>query len=378
MIFIYLLALNLRSTRSAREEEEMAAAEMVLERRAYARVGLLGNPSDVYGGRALSFAIADFSATVRLRPSAELLIQPHPHHDLVAFPSLPHLVNRLQSEGYYGGVRLLMAICKVFYNHCIQNNISLKAENFTLSYDTNIPRQAGLSGSSAIVCAALSCLLDFYDVRHLIKVELRPNLILDAEKELGIVAGLQDRVAQVYGGLVYMDFSKEHMDKLGHGIYRRLDANLLPPLYLIYAENPSDSGKVHSTVRQRWFDGDEFIISRMKEVAQLALDGHRALLQKDYTELARLMNRNFDLRREMFGDDVLGSVNIKMVEVARSVGASSKFTGSGGAVVALCPDGEAQVELLHRACQEAGFVVQQIIVAPSALSDEELTSLLTC
>lgn len=34
------------------------------------------------------------------------------------------------------------------------------------------------------------------------------------------------------------------MDKLGHGIYRRLDANLLPPLYLIYAENPSDSGKV--------------------------------------------------------------------------------------------------------------------------------------
>ena len=44
--------------------------------------------------------------------------------------------------------------------------------------------QAGLSGSSAIVCAALSCLLDFYDVRHLIKVEMRPNLILNAEKEV--------------------------------------------------------------------------------------------------------------------------------------------------------------------------------------------------
>jgi glucuronokinase len=68
-------------------------AEMGLERRAYARVGLLGNPSDVYGGRALSFTIADFSATVRLRHSPELLIQPHPHHDLVAFPSLPQLVS---------------------------------------------------------------------------------------------------------------------------------------------------------------------------------------------------------------------------------------------------------------------------------------------
>ena len=52
--------------------------------------------------------------------------------------------------------------------------------------------------------------------------------------------------------------------------------------------------------------------------------------------------------------------------------------GSGGAVVALCPDGEAQAELLHKACQEAGFVVQQIKVAPSVLSDEELTSLSTC
>lgn len=64
--------------------------------------------------------------------------------------------------------------------------------------------QTGLSGSSAIVAATLSCLLDFYKVRHLVKVEIRPNLILSAEKEHGIVAGLQDRVAQVYGGLVYM------------------------------------------------------------------------------------------------------------------------------------------------------------------------------
>lgn len=34
------------------------------------------------------------------------------------------------------------------------------------------------------------------------------------------------------------------MEKLGHGVYIPMDVNLLPPLYLIYAENPSDSGKV--------------------------------------------------------------------------------------------------------------------------------------
>lgn len=50
-------------------------------------------------------------------------------------------VNRLQSDGYYGGVRLLMAICKIFHNYCKENNISLHEGNFKLSYDTNIPRQ---------------------------------------------------------------------------------------------------------------------------------------------------------------------------------------------------------------------------------------------
>ncbi|GMY13251.1 glucuronokinase 1-like isoform X1 [Fagus crenata] len=347
----------------------------VIEHKAYARVGLLGNPSDVYYGRTISFTLANFWASVQLRPSDHLFITPHPTHDLVQFQSLNHLVDRLNNEGYYGGVRLLMAICKVFHNYCKDNKIDLHGGNFTLSYDTNIPRQTGLSGSSAIVCAALSCLLDFYEVRHLIKVEVRPNLVLAAEKELGIVAGLQDRVAQVYGGLVHMDFSKEHMDDLGHGIYTPMDISLLPPLHLIYAENPSDSGKVHSTVRQRWLDGDEFIKSSIQEVANIAKEGRTAILEKDYSKLAKLMNRNFDLRRSMFGDDALGALNIQMVEVARKVGAASKFTGSGGAVVAFCPDGPSQVKLLEDECQKAGFIVEPLKVVPTCLSEEELKTL---
>ncbi|GKV07815.1 hypothetical protein SLEP1_g19530 [Rubroshorea leprosula] len=235
--------------------------------------------------------------------------------------------------------------------------------------------QTGLSGSSAIVCAALSCLLDFYKVRHLVKVEVRPSLILSAEQELGIVAGLQDRVAQVYGGLVYMDFSKENMDNLGHGIYTPMDISLLPPLHLIYAENPSDSGKLHSTVRQRWLNGDEFIISSMQEVATVAEEGRTAILAKNYQKLAELMNHNFDLRRRMFGDECLGALNIEMVEVARRVGAASKFTGSGGAVVAFCPDGPSQVKLLENACQEAGFIMQAVEIVPPRLNDDDLKTL---
>ncbi|QHO28135.1 Glucuronokinase [Arachis hypogaea] len=44
--------------------------------------------------------------------------------------------------------------------------------------------------------------------------------------------------------LLKKDFSKENMDKLGHGVYEPLDVNLLSPPHLIYVENLSDSGKV--------------------------------------------------------------------------------------------------------------------------------------
>lgn len=46
-----------------------------------------------------------------------------------------------------------------------------------------------------------------------------------------------------------------------------------------------------------WLDGDEFIISSMKEVANVAEEGRKVILEKDYSKLVTLMNRNFDLRR---------------------------------------------------------------------------------
>ncbi len=58
----------------------------------------------------------------------------------------------------------LQAICKRFWEFCAQRGVELRPGAFIMSYETCIPRQAGLSGSSAIVCAALSCLLDFYGV----------------------------------------------------------------------------------------------------------------------------------------------------------------------------------------------------------------------
>jgi glucuronokinase len=343
--------------------------------RAYARIGLFGNPSDGYFGRTISCSIQNFYAEVTLVPdqqpfSSRVSFEPGPY-DWNAFNSLGALAAHTEKHGHYGGVRLLRALCCRFHAYCAERAIPLHATGFCVSYKTNIPKQTGLSGSSSIIVAGLRCLLEYYDVT--IPLEEQPALVLACERDLGIVAGLQDRVIQCYEGVVAMDFTDERaVRETGRGTYRRLPESCLPPLYLVYAENPGDSGKVHSDVKARWERGDEDVREKMARVADVARRAETALMETAGTTpearletLASLMNENFDLRRAMFGDEALGAMNIAMVTTPRSVGAAAKFTGSGGAAVVLCPKGDAQAAAMREACERAGFTVVPVIIHPA-------------
>lgn len=97
----------------------------------------------------------------------------------------------------------MQAMALRLFEHCRQRGITLPASagNFTLSYRTTIPRQRGLSGSSAIAAAALNCMLRHYGLEAAVPPADRPQLVLAAETELGIAAGLQDRVIQARQGV---------------------------------------------------------------------------------------------------------------------------------------------------------------------------------
>jgi glucuronokinase len=195
----------------------------------------------------------------------------------------------------------------------------------------------GLAGSSAIITATFKALMEFYGLgEEEIPKPIQPNLILSVEtEELEISAGLQDRVVQVYEGLVYMDFHRERMEQQGYGLYERLDVQWLPPLWLAYIAEPSESGKIHSDVRFRWERGDPEVVEAMRTFARLTDEAREALQQGNPHRLGELMNQNFDLRRRIYGDEVLGEHNLRMIRIARSLGAPAKFPGSGGAVIGL-------------------------------------------
>lgn len=301
---------------------------------AHARAGLLGNPSDGYGGRTISIIIRNFSAKVTIRPSDELVIEPgagdgNVHASLRAFGE------KIDRYGYGGGDRLVMAALKRFRDHCLAEGIALDGRNFTIAYESDIPRQVGLAGSSAIVTAALRALVRFFGVG--ITDEVLPVLALEAEtRELGIVGGLQDRVVQILEGCVYMDFDPALASRKGGGVYERLDPALLPGLYIAYRPELSKvSGRVLDAVRTRFEEGDTEVVVTLQRIADLAKRGREAIVNRDRERLAELMNENFDLRQRIMK---ISDANMEMVRTARSLGASAKFAGSGGSIVGLVED----------------------------------------
>ena len=121
--------------------------------------------------------------------------------------------------------------------------------------------------------------MEFYEAD--IPCKVLPSLILEAEsKELGINAGLIDRVVQVYGGCVCMDLNRQVIEEKRCGIYEQLDPKILPVLYLAYKPALGKvSGQVLDDIRMGYELGDTLVLDTLKRLAEIAETGKKALLQ---------------------------------------------------------------------------------------------------
>lgn len=336
---------------------------IIIRKSAYARAALLGNPSDGYQGRTLSVLLRNFHAEVVLYEwdTLDIVLSAN---DRAHFRSIHDLARDVELHGYYGGIRLIKATIKRFIEYCETQHLALHDRNFSLRYDTNVPQQVGLAGSSAIIVATLRCLMEFYGIQ--IPLEAQPSFVLSIEKEkLGIMAGLQDRVVQVYEGLVYMDFAPQ-LEHLVEGFkcyhYEPLSPSLLPPCYVAYHDLLSEPTEVfHDGLRGRFERGETPVVNAMKHLAEITRQGREALLAKDAGRLARLMDENFEVRRNLCR---LPAWQTEMVAVARQCGASANFAGSGGAIIGTYPNEAAYEQLRTRMAAIGSRVIKPQVTPP--------------
>lgn len=274
----------------------------VFEASAPGRCGIIGNPSDIYGGVVVS-------CSVPARARCRLVFG--------AGSILPD------------DVRLWDAAIKRFPTD----------EPVEVHWTTDVPRSSGLSGSTALLAATLACVLAANDLsKQLDDKTAFAELLRDVERhDAGIVCGYQDAYVVAYGGLRRMDFAGKHPVKPGPpGEISSLESEL--PFLLVTTGVERLSGSVHGPMSQRWLDGERIVIDGMQDITQLGREGADAIRLQDWTGLAGLMNENQRIVAELGGS---GEEVDRLVEACIRNGAlAAKLAGAGlgGTVIALSHD----------------------------------------
>lgn len=316
---------------------------------AYARAGLLGNPSDGFGGKVIACSVRNFGARVTIEPADRLEIVPG-ETDMLSFADLDAAVSTFAQRGCEDGSRLLRATLARFVT-AFPELAGVPADDprkrFRVSYQTDIPIQVGLSGSSAIVIAALRALMSWFGV-SLDPVALAELALAVEVEELGLAGGPMDRVIQVYEGVMLMDLREPRTE----ASYERLDPASLPPLFIAWdPQGGVASTLAHGDLRARWNAGDEGLREVMEEFREVVDAGVDALERGDLRTFRQLMDHNFEMRASFFP---ISESDREMVGIARDLGAAAKLCGSGGAIVG-SPQHEDDFEQLRAGLEGAGF-----------------------
>jgi glucuronokinase len=296
-----------------------------------ARAGLVGNPSDAFGGAIVGLAIDELRATVTAEPALTVELEAAGKTlELEGFADLSETERRPRT----GPLALMWAAAKRFTS---ERPTSLSSKARIKLEGSSIPPGVGLAGSSAIVIATLRALGELFG-EEIADRDL-PSIALAAEREeLGITAGLGDRVVQVYGGLVYLDLARADGPRV-----EPLDASRLPDVFVAWRPGAAtDSGDVHREMRERFKAGETEVVEAMREIASLARAALKPLLTGDTGGLGILMERNLELRRALYD---LDERHTEMADVAHGLGAAVNYTGSGGAIVGLLRDEDQLGEL---------------------------------
>jgi glucuronokinase len=297
-------------------------AGVVVRGSASARAGLVGNPSDAYGGAVVATTVPGLVAEVVVADADRLSVEGPA--DASSWPGVAALVEHVRRYGHEDAQRLVTAAVT-----CLARAAGeVDDRPFVVRWSTTVPRSVGLAGSSALVVATLRAVAARWTLR--LTPDDLARLALEAERdELGIAAGLQDRAVQAAGATVLVD---------GDG-FRPLTS--AAPVPLVVAWDPaaaSPSSRYHADLRRRFDEGDPGVVAAMEELAGLAREAATAVERGDAVALADRVGATWRVRR---GLGAVAPTQEALVAAAASVGLTATSAGSGGSIVAVAPEPDA-------------------------------------
>ena len=299
------------------------------------RCGIIGNPTDMYGGSVLSCTIPQ-RGYVSIRPADRLTLESD--QGVVTVRTRDDLQQR---GDHFDILRAVVAQ---------QQCLGMKAHFRCWS---DVPIGSGLSSSSSLVVAALYALMRYQGrtMNEYLFAETARGIELN---EMGVICGYHDFYMPAFGGLNYMDFrDKEFYREVHSEPYASVESLVshVPELPFVLAHTGIEhhADVVHRPIRERWLEGEREVVRAYDAIAGLAREGKKALLENDWVRLGRLMNENHAIQRDLGGS---GEENERLINAALdngALGAKLAGAGDGGTIIALHPEPEQLGTLLRNA-----------------------------
>ncbi len=231
------------------------------------------------------------------------------------------------------------------------------------------PAGAGISGSSALMIATTAALSRFVG-RSLVLEQMRIVAQNVEAQIIDVPTGCQDYYPALYGGV-----SSIHLDI--DGIHR--EAVPMEPeeiesrFVLAYTGAPRQSGINNWEVFKAHIDGDRHVHQNFEQISNIARAMHKALVRREWDEVARLLREEWKLRRTN-APGITTPLIDKLVAVAgQNGGRAAKVCGAGGGgCVIFLVEQDAKVRVAQ-AIGQAGAQVLPLRVAREGLRFEVQT-----
>jgi len=293
----------------------------MIEASAPARAGVIGNPTDGYGGSLISCTLS-CRACARITEARRLEL---------SFAGQETVIRDESDLRLDGG---FFDIAKSVIRY-----LRISDRKFRLEGTSQVPYRSGLAGSTAMLAATFGAVCRFIGLK-MDRYQLAETIRYIELNYMDIQCGYQDQYMTVFGGLNYMDFrTKEMYRELEEEVYGTVEplAGFVEklPFVVVHTGVQRISGNVLKPIRERWIEGDQAVIQGYREIAELARTGKKTLLRGDWEALGGLMNRNHEIQQELGAS---GKVNDHYIDLARkngALGAKLAGAGGGGTIIAL-------------------------------------------
>jgi len=296
---------------------------MLIRSKAPLRLGLAGGGTDVspysdlYGGGILNATINLYAyATIEQTDNRKIIFETADGSNVKVYDA-----GVIKPEGIFD-------IHAGIYNR-ISSNYPDKKLSFRLITSLDAPQQSGLGTSSTLAVAILGAFVEWlklplgeYDIAQ---------MAYEIERfDLGMAGGKQDQYSATFGGINFMEFSKDkvivnplrikdsYLDELSHN------------LVLYYTDTSRLSSQIIQRQQQNVLNQDNAAIEAMHQLKNQAVMMKEALLRGNLDEIGKILDYGWKFKKQMASGITNESLDNLYKTAIKNGATGGKISGAGG------------------------------------------------